>query len=466
MKRAELLRFALDHAPDLAIQPAVWLKGRQLARRRFDDRFWRELERFKAVSAMPLHEVREIQIVAIRQLLQLAFDHSPYYRRMMADSGHEYGDIASLDDLSLLPVLRRNDVAEYSGQMLVREPKPEDVKHHTSGSTGKRLDFWLPDALRYSWNAAHLYGLYSWFGFEPGMPRVTIGGRYLGSRPSGRVVRNPHENQLVLGSHGLRGESTPRYVAAIKRFAPTAIQGHPSVIASLVTQANTIGLELPHVGTVFTTGEELSQEMRSLIQEGFSASAVVNMYGNGENTIATSECPVGQGLHVDELFGYVELIPHESGLFEIVTTSLLNDLMPFVRYGTGDLTTGWLEGECECGCSWRRLANVVGRIDDTFTLPDGRRVLPVEIRTMMAASVSDTPAYKVKVERTAKNIELILYDEGESSASTVRAMVGVLHQIAPGAVVSVRSAPRLEELSVGGKRRIVEVVSALSSDKP
>lgn len=447
----------LEHAPDWVLRPVVRHAGRGLARRRFRPPFAQELERVRNHALRGLDQFEAEQMSVLSDLVSTAYECSPYYRASLAAAGWEPGMRVTPADFAELPVLRRSDVRS-SGDALLTGLDDPVVAHRTSGTTGERLRFVLPELLRYQLNAAHLYGFYSWFGFLPGDKRATIGGRYLGTRRRGRVAMNPAEHQLVLGSHGLTGEAAVRYGSALESFKPKAIQGHPTVIARLVELMRQQGVRAQVVPLVFVTGETLEADVRELIADGFSAT-VVSMYGSGENVVMASECPAGEGFHVDESFGYVELVPTESGAYEIVATSLINRAMPMIRYATGDLTSGWLDGPCPCGRGWRRLRDVIGRADAVIRSPSGRTVLPVEVRTAVSTYVPQAPPYTLVWDRTSGTYELIVYVDGSlNDHDHVGMECAIGRVLGEGARITVSSRPMGDWLKRGGKHRTVETI--------
>src|SRR5205085_245972 len=55
--------------------------------------------------------------------------------------------------------------------------------------------------------------------------------------------------------------------------------------------------------------------------------------------------------------------PDAEGYGEIVFTTLNRDVMPLLRYRTGDVAR-WLPGRCACGLPFRRLSAIRGRMDE------------------------------------------------------------------------------------------------------
>ena len=91
----------------------------------------------------PLEQIEELQSERLRRLITHAYEHVPYYRRVMDERGLRPTEIRSKADLRLLPVLTRSGAQEHGAEMrakgfpgnLLRPTK-------TSGSTGTPLRFY------------------------------------------------------------------------------------------------------------------------------------------------------------------------------------------------------------------------------------------------------------------------------------------------------------------------------------
>jgi phenylacetate-CoA ligase len=158
------------------------------------------------------------------------------------------------------------------------------------------------------------------------------------------------------------------------QFAPDVVFSHPTRCVALVQLLVEAGVsELP-VGQVRTFGEKLTSPVRHLLAEFFGGE-VRDSYGMNEvNTIAV-ECHAGQ-LHVDEDRLWIEILDQDGASVpcgepgEITVTSFFNNVMPFVRYRTGDIGA-LAEAGCGCGNPSRVLRLLAGRAHAAIQLPDG-----------------------------------------------------------------------------------------------
>ena len=79
--------------------------------------------------------------------------------------------------------------------------------------------------------------------------------------------------------------------------------------------------------------------------------------------------------HLLSDYSYVEMLPADGGLFELVGTGFHNLSMPLIRYRCGDLVRPAPAHErCACGRSFPLIDEVIGRVDDPIKLADGRSI--------------------------------------------------------------------------------------------
>lgn len=429
----------LDRGPTWAKAGLVLAGGFYFSRSRFGSEYRVCRAELAGLDALSPGEALDWQREKIRKMLATAIREVAFYRERAAELPDPTNpDADPFELLRQFPVISRSEYTQNSSAMLRQNPPHDIAWHKTSGTTGQPLHFAMPKSLRWARNFAHVYRWYERFGFRRGDRRVTLGGRYLGASPKGEVYRNPFEQQLLLGVHTLGTASVDRYLSAMRKFSPKMLQGHPSAIAKLVSLGREHGIGFPRIPLVFTTGETLFDEDREAIASAFGAQ-VISMYGHGEMCFMACECSAGSGFHVDPFLGYVELLPHASGMKEVVVTSFHNDVMPFIRYRTGDLVGDWVRnGACSCGLWYPRFDSVHGRVDDAVLAMDGSRIAPVQIRTSISSCVSDAPAYRITQHRDFGSYTLAVYATEEKARSKADEIAGRLRDIlGVGAVIAI-----------------------------
>ena len=314
---------------------------------------------------------RDLVEARLRRILRLA-------RKLPGYEGVPLEDEASaLEQLSRWPFVTKGQVRNNPEAFLTRDPLSTDIFSLTSGTTGTPLNVWRTrDAFRELFRSSAAGR--SWFGVELRCRRASFTGKVVVPTHSDRVWRvNLPGRQLVLSQYHLRPGTLERYVQALRWWKPQVLDGYTSNLVELARLMKQQGLQL-RIPLIVTTCEMLTESSRALLEEVFQG-RVSDKYGSSENLALAIECKEGSR-HVFENVGLLEIID-DSGVKvpngdhgRIVLTTLVNELMPLVRYQIGDLGTLDAGGTCLCGRTSPVLRWIQGREDDVVVASDGRRM--------------------------------------------------------------------------------------------
>jgi len=186
---------------------------------------------------------------------------------------------------------------------------------------------------------------------------------------------NRAENMLMLSSYHLSESAAPTYLDSLALFDPVVIQAYPSSIGFLATWMLSAGTRYRGISLrgIVTSSETLSDLRRREIESAFGC-RVFDWYGQFERVAAIGSCEQGRH-HLLSDYSYVEMLPADDGLFELVGTGFHNLSMPLIRYRCGDLVRPAPAKErCGCGRSFPLIEQVIGRVDDSIKLTDGRSI--------------------------------------------------------------------------------------------
>jgi phenylacetate-coenzyme A ligase PaaK-like adenylate-forming protein len=240
---------------------------------------------------------------------------------------------------------------------------------------------------------------------------------------------------------------------AVAAAQPTHLVGYASVVGRLARAALAGELDL-HPVRVSTNSEPLLVEDREAIDEAWHA-PIHNLWGSTEIGVQAVACGRGEGLHICEDEVVLERVD-EDGLpvgpdepaARTLATGLANRTFPFIRYDLGDEVT-LLPGQCACGSSFLRVAEVAGRRDDDFSYPSCtvpatvfRHVLGTDPR-VSEYQVLQTPAGAKILAVGAPDVRALV-----SSVSTALKRQGL-----PDPQVEIRIVDRLERHAATGKLR-------------
>jgi phenylacetate-CoA ligase len=270
----------------------------------------------------------------------------------------------------------------HEGEFLVEGSSPKALwLEKTSGTTGTALQIYWPKTMLPQWWALVEVAIRKVAGVARELPRAMIGGRTVvrgGTEAPPFWRYNWRWRQLYLSSYHVSRESAAGYIAAMRRCGSQWITGYGSAIAALAQFALELGLPPLRLRAAVVSGDTLLPGMRQSIETFFQCRCH-DSYGQSEAVSMAMECARGR-MHVIGAAGIVEILredgsrcaPGEVG--EIVSTGLLNDVMPLIRYRMGDYAAWAVDQACACGNQQPIVDQLEGRLDDYLIVGQGRRV--------------------------------------------------------------------------------------------
>ena len=334
--------------------------------------FLKEIEQTEYLTAADLATLRDAML---GKVLSHAVQHVPFYRNL--DLAGMLADSRPTDALSAFPIIDKAIVREQGSRFMADNARHPLFKGSTSGTTGTPLVLYQ-DLAAINRENAFIWRQLKWAGMKPGARRAWIRGDLIVpvtvcSPPFWRM--NHAENMLMFSSYHLSDNNAAAYVAALEKFDPVLIQAYPSSVAFLARWLDANGREYSGAALkgIVTSSETLDAEQKTLIEQRFGC-RVFDWYGQFERVAAIGTCEHGRQ-HIISDYSFVELLPAEDGLYEIVGTGFNNFAMPLIRYRTGDFVRlEATDSQCECGRHFPLVASIQGRADDVVKLPDGRHV--------------------------------------------------------------------------------------------
>ncbi|TYB79047.1 acyl-CoA synthetase family protein [Bizionia myxarmorum] len=431
-------------------QIAINTYGFMLSRKRFSGSFKFYFKEFQNNLSKPPKQIEKEQFDLLKKNLIYCFENIAYYKRVFKENNFDPYKMVSAEELKKIPYLTKDIIKKEFENLYNKEiPKANYKEHFTSGSTGEKLRFLLPKELINKKNTALMYRFYAMAGIKPKDKRVTIGGRRFTNRKPFYAI-NYFENQLLLSAHHLSDKNISEYIKKINSYKPVFIQGHPSAILVMAKyiQTNNIQLEVS-LKAIFTTGETLIADDKHIIEKAF-ITHVYQQYGSGENSFSAQEAPDEIGYLLNYEHGYVEMIGNEQ-YKEVYVTSLLNDVMPFVRYKIGDFVLPIEKTHSKEFGLPIIFKEVIGRIDDVLMDGKGNKILPVTIRMSMKPFLVDNTNYQlIQTGHNAFNLNLIDLNKKIKTEEVIKMLQDVLGK---GMTLTITYVENLTTL--GGKIRNV-----------
>ncbi|MBL9129613.1 MAG: phenylacetate--CoA ligase family protein [Verrucomicrobiaceae bacterium] len=339
-------------------------------------RLRREFERH---PRLPAGEMRAWQENRLRQVIARAYDQVPHYRRVLDEAGLRPADIQTLDDLPRLPLLSKPQARAAGAALHARDQTGlHPVEYHTSGTSGTPFTL-LHDKHSNALEFVYYWRHWGWADYRLGNAFAQLSTLFFLTRgPAARFAAwQPHLRRLMLSSHHISPAAAAAMARELERRGCLFLKGVASTAYHLALSMREAGVRPRPLRAVISTSEVLPPYQRAVIEEVFGC-RVLDSYGHMERTVAVSQCAHG-GRHVNSDYSILEFInPRSSAdgatlLAEGVGTGLHNQVMPFIRYETGDTFELYREPRpCPCGRVFPLIKAVHGRQEDTVRTPDGR----------------------------------------------------------------------------------------------
>lgn len=369
------------HLPVLLQDIACSVRGYTQRRLRYGGAFQELLQWLEESQWWPVDSIQAYQEEQLQKLMHHAFTTVPYYRAVFKRLGLQPSDLRSVEDLSKLPILTKEDVrANLHGMVSEKFARRDLVLSHTSGTTGKSLLFYMePRAFQFRW--AVWWRHRKRFGIEFDAPYATFTGLAAvpleqSDPPYWREDWPMH--QTVFTMHHIVHSKARDIVERLNRGGFCYYSGYPSVLYALAVLVEELQLEItapPQI--IFTGAETLHEDQRRLISRIFKC-PVTDQYGFSEGCGNASRCP-NDVFHEDFEYGILECgepvaVDPETRQGRIIATGFGGYAMPFIRYEVGDVGT-WSRKQCTCGRESTVLSRIEGRSEDYVTTPEGRQIL-------------------------------------------------------------------------------------------
>jgi phenylacetate-CoA ligase len=309
-------------------------------------RFRERLRFVEQAQWWPAERARAYQLAELRRICTLAYDESPFYRRMFSLVGFLPGDLKDPADLAQLPTIDKTTINEHMQEMCTIAPTSRHVDYVTTGGTsGTPVRFYMP-ADRSATEFAHLVASWHRAGYEVGARLAVLRGRVVAADRRGlRHAFDPLLRSHYYSNFHMDEESMRRYLAHIGTIGPCFLHVYPSAVAQLA-RAVTRGGEMPeNVLGILAESENVYPDQRQFVERVFGR-RMFSTYGHTEKLVAAAECEESTDYHVWPTYGMFELLDDDGKSVaspgctgEIVGTGFISHVMPLIRYRTGDYAT-------------------------------------------------------------------------------------------------------------------------------
>ena len=379
------------------------------------------------LESMPREQLAEMQLDRLRKITAYVFEKNPLYRRRFEQAGVTAETIKSLDDITRLPTISKEDLRlAYPAGLLCEDIANIREMHMSSGSTGTPIAMLYNEHDLEQW-AECMARCYVMAGCREGDPiQITPSfglfnggfGMYHGARKAGLFI-------IPTGAG-----NTGRQIKLARDFGTRILTGVVSygirVLEELMRSENK---SLPKMRIGVFGAETFSDSMRDTLREGLKLDPF-NIYGmtetGGVGTLG-QDCPEHSGIHVWEDHYIIEVLhretkqPVKDGEYgELYVTSLTRQAVPVIRFRTGDITKIVSRGKCACGRTHVRIAPISGRVDDMLIIK-GINFFPSQVEQALMEIPGVLPNYQIIIEERhgVKDVRINVEADGSVTGFTV-----------------------------------------------
>lgn len=330
--------------------------------------------------------IKPLQDEARRAMVLEAFSKSPaYQKRLTAVFGVDFNPATCLDPAiwNRIPLLSPEDVSEARDALATR-PIAELDNGSTGGTSGKPVRFWL-DKGRSPIEYAFVFDAWARAGYKAGDWRAVFRGVEVKDAAGAAIERDPALAEVRFSIFNLTDAMMAKFARAIAADDIRFLHGYPSAIgmfASYLLRSG--GGPVPAVKAVFLMGERLYPNYRLAIEKAFPNAAITPFFGLSEKCAFAVEVNNSPDVYdFEPLYGFTELLDSDNRPVDqpgqrgrIVTTGLLFQGMPFIRYDTRDEAT--LIEKPSAANGWRlRVERIVPRRGHEFLVSKDGRLIPI-----------------------------------------------------------------------------------------
>jgi phenylacetate-CoA ligase len=271
----------------------------------------------------------------LRDVLSTAAQYVPFYQREVRLTPQQLANEPLACLLEQFPYISKAQVTDCPRDFLDGRRDPRELLYATStGSTGHGIGVWRSKRLADIEKAfyTHEWAQYGFSFHKSRYVRIGADSVRLPSETPARIVGN----RLLLSPYHLSTRHKSAIRAALNQFRPEYLHAYPSCAAALADLFQPGDLDFP-LRAALLASEPVMPQQAAAIARLFACPISIS-YGMTERTnLAFSSCD-GDACgpyRFQSLYGYSEnrIV---NGLAEIVGTSLWNDVMPLIRYCTGD----------------------------------------------------------------------------------------------------------------------------------
>ncbi|MEC0369196.1 hypothetical protein [Paenibacillus chibensis] len=410
------------------------------------------LAKFENTREMSKKELQDLQWKSLTSMVREAYDQTHFYRDLYREHGFHPDDLKDWSDVNRIPIINKEMIRAAGKDVVSRKYSLNRLKPGTtSGTTGSSLTFYSNRMLEQREWAATCF-LWGDVGYRPGDGRVELRGLITDERV---CIPDPYHRIIRINVARMNKDNVGWIMEQILQSGYEFIHAYPSslsLLSKLLLETGLIGYYEPKALLIVSEMLHTFQELQ--IRKAFPGAPIHVHYGQSEKVVMAGRVEHSP-YHFLPLYGFVEQHPVTGG---VIGTSLINDVMPIIRYELADAVPGLVDSEEGPHYMFPSVSSIDGRISEIMYKPNGDMVSSA-LLAIMVRGLSTITACKF-IQRKYDEIDIIVEsaEPGHMVMDEMEKCISKLYAIFTNAMkFKVEIMERIPK-TAAGKLKFVEVL--------
>lgn len=367
-------------------------------RRNLDQHFHEFTKVLKENEKKSLDEVKEYQYRKLRELVNIAYYYTEFYKEKYDKASFHPNDLKNLDDISKIPLLTKDEVRHHSEKMVDKRFDVKSLyKSYTSGTTGKALELYQ-DKKTGSREWASICYQWERVGYKVGDGRIELRGFIQDNRD---YIYLPDERILRINIIKMSHRNINKIMKKIKQVNFKFIHGYPSAVFKFakIIEENKINY---NPEAIMMASEILYDWQIQVIDRVFYCKKIIH-YGQAEK-VALGAWTSERNYSFIPSYGILE---YDKNSKELIATGFLNEVMPLIRYQLTDTVESFSDNLIEKTNILYPVIDDVGGREEDYTYDDKNNLIPPAVVTFPFKQLKFINAAKI-IQNDINDFELVL----------------------------------------------------------
>jgi phenylacetate-CoA ligase len=322
-------------------------------------------------------EIKEYEFSEICRLIDFAYKNTEGYRSLFDRKGIHPSDIKLLEDFAKIPFITKSDIRDNLEMFSANVSDRQYIT--TGGSTGIPTGMYR-NAESFAKELASKGYQYNRIGWKEGDRQIVFRGLKIDSADG--ISFAPEFSELRCSTYDFTPEKMETYRQQAFEYQPDWIRCYPSSGYIFARYLKDHKKAFPKIKGVLCSSEQLYDFQKKLFREVFGDDARIFVhYGHYEMSALAGFCEYTDDYHVLPQYGYTELLDKDDNpvtkrgqVGEIVATSFIMNVTPFIRFRTEDLAIYKGFGCEKCGRPYQIWEKIEGRLQELVVSKNNRTI--------------------------------------------------------------------------------------------